>query len=384
MNANEQNNESKQPLVVCCGVGVDSVAMLVGMAQRNIRPDLILFADVGAERQSTYDYIPVLQEWLNRTWNLQLTVVRYQPRDFRHWPHYHTIEENILTNTSLAAIAYGGHTCSAKWKIAPMNNFIDQWLPALQAWKNGIKVRKAIGFEFSAHELRRSTRCSTFAVQDEELEKYELWFPLQEWKWNRERCKVEIMLAGLPVPSKSSCYFCTAMKPWEVEELPQDRLKRIVILEARASQRHLDYARNRFETMRNWLIDPAQVPQDHKIHKRTRDAVMDSLKKMSTGTSLPWEQWTWNGKPLTEGIWRKRVKGMRGATAKPGSVTEYIREKNLLPSEEIDRLIAATPTQPLTLEDFQVLGYSNWQEWLEAICNAEAEAKTDMQACLAA
>lgn len=320
----------KQPLVICCGVGVDSIAMLVGMWQRGIKPDLILFADVGAERKSTYDYIPVLQAWLRGAWNMELTIVRYQPKNFKHWPHYATIEENILTNTSLAAIAYGGHTCSAKWKISPMNKYIDEWPMAVEAWKAGMKVRKAIGFEASAHELRRSKRCGTFAVQDEELDKYELWFPLQEWGWNRERCIAEIVKMGLPEPTKSSCYFCTAMKPWEVDELPVDKLKRIVILEARAAKRHLDYA---------------------------------EAKGWPNGV----------GKPMTDGIWRKRVKGMRGAIAKPGSMTEYIREKNMLPSEEIDRLIAATPTQPLTQADFDVLGHANWQDWIDSICYPKPE-----------
>lgn len=41
----------KQPVVVCCGLGVDSVAILVGLYQRGIVPDLVIFADVGAERQ---------------------------------------------------------------------------------------------------------------------------------------------------------------------------------------------------------------------------------------------------------------------------------------------------------------------------------------------
>ena len=42
------------PLVVSYGMGVDSTAMLIGMAQRSIRPDLILFADTGGEKPETY------------------------------------------------------------------------------------------------------------------------------------------------------------------------------------------------------------------------------------------------------------------------------------------------------------------------------------------
>ena len=36
--------------MVAYGLGVDSTAMLIGLAQRGIRPDLILFADVGGEK----------------------------------------------------------------------------------------------------------------------------------------------------------------------------------------------------------------------------------------------------------------------------------------------------------------------------------------------
>lgn len=37
---------AKTPLVVAYGMGVDSTALLVGLHQRGLRPDLILFADV--------------------------------------------------------------------------------------------------------------------------------------------------------------------------------------------------------------------------------------------------------------------------------------------------------------------------------------------------
>lgn len=56
-------HNSHQPLVVCYGMGRDSTAMLVGFKQRKIRPDLILFADVGAEREGTYAYLPVINQF---------------------------------------------------------------------------------------------------------------------------------------------------------------------------------------------------------------------------------------------------------------------------------------------------------------------------------
>lgn len=324
----------KSPLVVSYGAGVDSTAALVGLRNRGIRPDLIQFANVGAERQATYDYLPVINHWLEFVGFPTVTVVTYTPKNFKHWPPYFTLEENLLTNATLPSIAYGTNKCSAKWKIAPQEEYCDTWPPAIECWQAGGKVIRLIGFEDSPRELKRAKRCSTFNVNDLAADRYEPWFALQEWGWDRERCKQEIAAAGLPVPPKSSCYFCTAMKPWEVDELTPDEHRRIVVIEARATQRHLDYAE-----AKGW---PRGV-----------------------------------GKPVIEGLWRKRVKGMRGATAKPGSMTEYIREQGLLPEREVAALIAATPTAPLRQKDFQQHGITNWQDWLNRLihsCGADAAA----------
>jgi hypothetical protein len=47
--------------VVAYGMGVDSTAMLIGLEQRGIRPDLILFADTGSEKPDTYLYAPIFR-----------------------------------------------------------------------------------------------------------------------------------------------------------------------------------------------------------------------------------------------------------------------------------------------------------------------------------
>lgn len=127
---------------------------------------------------------------------------------------------------------------------------------------------------------------------------------------------------------------CTAMKPWEIDELAvidPDKLRRIVILEARTRQRHLDYAESK-----GW---PSGV-----------------------------------GVPLTEGLWRKSVKGMRGATKRPGSMTQYIRERRLLPEAEIDALIELTPTHHFSKADFEELGIKDWQDWIARILNQASQA----------
>src|SRR6516162_8167581 len=91
----------------------------------------------------------------------------------------------------------------------------------------GGRVLKAIGFDAGPADMRRRNHAG-----NQEDPKYEFWYPLIEWGWDRERCKEEIRAAGLPVPPKSSCFFCPAMKPQEIEELPRHLLRRIVIMEA--------------------------------------------------------------------------------------------------------------------------------------------------------
>jgi hypothetical protein len=313
-------------------MGQDSTGMLVGMWERGIKPQLVITADVGSERPETYAFRPIFDEWLESVGFPRSVSVRYQPQDYKHWPPYYTLLENCLTNATLPSLAYGYHTCSAKWKIAPINAYISGLSWAREWWAEGGKILKAIGFDDSPHERRRAERgCQTFAVQNDEKDKYGLWFPLQEWRWTREDCVVAIHRAGLPVPPKSSCYFCPAMKPFEVDTLGRRELQVIVVMEARARQRHLDHAE-----AKGW-------PRGQ-------------------------------GVPLCEGLWRRGVKGCRGAIPKPGSITEYVLEKGLLPADEVDRLIAATPTELLTRADFGHLGFHNWRNWLEAICDPPVPA----------
>ncbi len=51
-------------LVLCYGAGTNTTAMIVGLAARNITPDLIVMADTGAERPHTYAHIELMQEFL--------------------------------------------------------------------------------------------------------------------------------------------------------------------------------------------------------------------------------------------------------------------------------------------------------------------------------
>jgi len=204
----------RAPLIVNLGMGVDSVAMLVGLHAHGERPDLVIFADVGAEKPETYAYLPTINAWLASVGFPLVTVVKrvVGPAGYR------TLEENVLQNETLPSLAFNMKGCSAKWKAEAM----DHWLlgckrgvnahagfaPVVEAVAVGVKPVKCIGYDAGPKDARRTGKdeCETFRYR----------YPLREWGWTREECMRQIAAAGLPVPVKSACFFCPASKEWEL------------------------------------------------------------------------------------------------------------------------------------------------------------------------
>jgi len=213
-------------VIVACGVGRDSTAMLMGMHARSLRPDAILFADVGAEKRQTYEYIPILQRWLKRAKFPPLTIVRYVP--VRRTTPYRTIEGDMAMNCVLPGIVFGRGTCTNKWKIDPQNKWTKEWPLAQEAWARGEKVVKLIGYD--AGETKRLAKADAKAHAgrfQRDRERYEVRYPLMEWGWNLQRCLDEIAERSVPAPVKSACMFCPNQQPWEVVELlsPEERAR---------------------------------------------------------------------------------------------------------------------------------------------------------------
>lgn len=205
------------PVVVSYGVGVDSTAMLIAMHRRGIRPDLILFADTGAEKPETYAFIPVMNAWLQSVGFPVITTVRYQPTR----APYDTLEGKCLNNETLPSLAFGKHSCSLVFKVEPQDRYVVGWTPARDAWAGGVRVRKAIGYDNGAQDCRRREKADRAVAKKAEAghldaERYEFWYPLQEWGIDRVECLLLIANAGLPFPPKSACFFCPASKKSEV------------------------------------------------------------------------------------------------------------------------------------------------------------------------
>lgn len=216
--------------LVAYGGGVNSTAMLIGMKQNNIVPDLILFADTGAERPETYTYIDTMNQWLDSVGFPQITVVKNVDKKGDRL----SLEDECLQCKNLPAIAYGFKTCSLKHKISPQDKFCNSNQGCKEAWANGEKVVKWVGYD--AGEERRKTNAFAFDLQDKKFTKQ---YPLIEWGWYREDCVKAIQDAGLPIPGKSSCFFCPSMKKAEIYELKKthpDLLQRALAIEDNAAE----------------------------------------------------------------------------------------------------------------------------------------------------
>lgn len=169
-----------------------------------------------------------------------------------------------------------------KWKVAPQDAFLKEWAPAKAAWTRGQKVVRLIGYDASPADTKRYTHASTIGS-----ELFECRYPLREWGWDRAACARRIEAAGLPVPPKSSCFLCGAMKPDELRALPAWCLRLVVLVEARAAPR-----------------------------LRT-----------------------------VEGLWRSSTK------TRPGRMTDFIRSEGLLPPDEVDAIWREAPLDLVRFQD---------------------------------
>lgn len=269
----------KQPLCICYGMGVDSTAMLIYLARQyhassnknpSFRPEMITFADTGNEKEETYAYELIIQKYLKKVGFPPIVTVRYQPSEERvKHGMYFTLEQNCLANSMLPSLAYGHKGCSLKWKKGPQEKYRGQDAECRAAWAAGLHVHVAIGYDAGPKDARRAD------IQDDP--KYHYIYPLIELGWTRERCIEEIKKEGLPVPPKSACWFCPSTRPSELIEFSET------------------------EHGRNYLRGIVRMEQNAAPY----------LEKI-------------------EGLWRNGTKGTRGGEARPGRMTDFILQNELL------------------------------------------------------
>lgn len=214
--------------IVAYGGGLNSTAMLIGMHRHGIPVDLILFADTGCEQPHTYAYLPIMNKWLTSHGMPEIQVVVYTDQNGNRL----TLEQECLRSGTLPALAYGYKKCSLKHKIGPQDKFCNHHPGCLEVWAKGEKAVKFIGYD--ANEERRRDHALVYDIQDT---KYRKEYPLIDWGWTREDCAAAVEQEGLPLPGKSSCFFCPAMKRHEIRTLyhqHRDLYERAIAIERNA------------------------------------------------------------------------------------------------------------------------------------------------------
>ena len=208
--------------IVTYGGGTNSTALLIECVKRGISIDLILFSDTGGERPHTYQYVKMFSRWLKEHDMPEIITVRKGGNG-------ETLEEECLRMKTIPPIAFGFKTCSQKYKIQPIDKYLNNYEPAINIWSIGDKVTKLIGFD--AGEPHR--------IKDFSDDKYEVEFPLVAWDMGRDECIRTITEAGLCLPGKSACFFCPSSRPSEIKQLQHvypDLAERCKYMESNAKE----------------------------------------------------------------------------------------------------------------------------------------------------
>lgn len=199
-----------KPLVISYGAGVNSTALLVGLQERGIIPDLILFADTGAEEPHTYNHVKIVSAWCVDHGMPPITTV--YPTN-KHGEVI-TLVGDCQKRGALPGLAYGFKSCTERFKIRPQRKYIKSTEMAQKAWADGSYVLNAIGLDYGEDTRTRLTFSDDM--------KYEYWYPFDEWRWDRKKCVDVICKAGLPQPGKSACYICPSTRVIEILRLAVD------------------------------------------------------------------------------------------------------------------------------------------------------------------
>jgi hypothetical protein len=216
---NMSNSQKKSMVMAAYGGGTNSTAMIIKWLQDGNNIDLILFADTGAEKPHTYDYVEYFSSWLVDNYGISIVTVRSTGK---------TLYQDCIDRKALPSLAYGFKTCSQRFKLQPQDKYLNNHALAKTLWKKGEKITKLVGFD--AGEDHR--------IKNYDDKKYTTIYPLVDADIDRDGCIEIIVRAGLKLPGKSACYFCPSSRPSEVlkmgDEYP-DLLKKAVEMEKNAN-----------------------------------------------------------------------------------------------------------------------------------------------------
>jgi 3'-phosphoadenosine 5'-phosphosulfate sulfotransferase (PAPS reductase)/FAD synthetase len=230
----------RQLKAISFGGGVQSTALLVLAARGYIDYRTFLFANVGddSENPATLAYVHKVAAPYASQSGLDLHWLERRRRDGTSETLMQRLNRpdarSIPIPVRMANGAPGRRSCTADFKI----RVIGRWLR-----EHGATVSEPaiVGIGISLDEIHRANR--------RRREPYELVdYPLLDLRFRRTDCEQLIAEAGLPVPPKSSCFFCPfrSVDAWRQQRRDEPELfRKAVLLEEMINQRRETLGRDR-------------------------------------------------------------------------------------------------------------------------------------------
>ena len=210
--------------VVSYGGGVQSTALLVLAAQGFIDYDTFLFANVGddSEHPDTLTFVREVAFDYASAHGITIHELEKRPQRGRFAGQTETLWKRLMVAESrslpipvrMSNGAPGTRSCTTSFKI----DVVGRWLKQHGASADN-PATVAVGISTDEWERANSRNANPY----ERLE-----YPLLSIEWrgrvglDRLGCMEVIRSAGLPVPPKSSCFFCPFHRPLVWREMARD------------------------------------------------------------------------------------------------------------------------------------------------------------------
>ncbi len=181
------------------GGGVQSTSALVLAAQGKIDYRTFLFCNVGAdsENPATLEYVERVASPFAAQHGLELIELQKVRRNGEIDTVYRTITRpetrSVGIPIHMSNGAPGNRSCTLDFKI----RIVDRWLRQHGAKTHGATV--GLGISLDEFQRMRSESGQAWKTLD---------YPLIDMRIDRAQCQQIIQRAGLPIPPKSSCWFC--------------------------------------------------------------------------------------------------------------------------------------------------------------------------------
>lgn len=249
--------------IISWGGGVQSTAMIVLAVQGKIAATHAVFANTGddSEHPATLDYVRnVATPWATEHGIEVVEVSRKQ-----------TLLENVTGDGRSVNIpvymqggAPGNRNCTVEWKI----KIIERWLR-----QQGITAAgpATVHIGISMDEIHRLNNRRPSKLQAPT-------YPLIDLRMTRQDCINVIADAGLPVPPKSSCWFCPFKRKAQWQEMKRDEpelFARAIALEERINEKRASFGKDGVY-LSTWLKPLSEVTEAQQDLWSINDEPCDS------------------------------------------------------------------------------------------------------------